>query len=398
MELKAKLKSLIFTSLNHFSVDGNFLIFPVLITYYREIPGLSILAIGLMPVLYNLISGFLGIYIGSYADRVDRDAAILSAGILLNGFSILVFSLPFIFKGDAYEFMILGAVILGLGQSIYHPIGATILSHTFGPKDSPSYLGINGAFGSLGRSVFAPILILLSSIVGIALGLDVLFIYFLVAALMVYVGLRFFRRKDFPFGGRKKGATASSAIKSALPPFIILYVIIVFLRSMFISASTTYVPTYLDDLFNSRQLMAAILGIAFFAPVIGQPFFGYMTSKLGGKFTISLTSVGLIVFFVLFLFSKTFLLITATFTIFAFFTYAGFPILLGYLSQTIPEEHFTRANAMVWSLGSTIGGSAGLLLFDGFLSFTNIFHSFEIILLFALASTALLVYLPGRRP
>ena len=82
--MNPKLRSLLFTSLSHFSVDGNFLLFPVLITYYVEIPGLSILVIGLMPVLYNLISGFLSIFVGSYADRADNDRVILSLGIILN--------------------------------------------------------------------------------------------------------------------------------------------------------------------------------------------------------------------------------------------------------------------------------------------------------------------------
>lgn len=396
--MNAKLNSLIYTSLSHFSVDGNFLLFPVLITYYRVIPGLSLFVIGLMPVLYNIISGSLSVFVGSYADKVDKDASILSFGILLNGISILFFSLPFLMRQDAYFFLVIGAVVLGVGQSIYHPLGATILSHTFGPRESPSYLGINGSFGSLGRSMFPPILIALVTLVGITLGLDALIIFFLIVAISVYFGLKFFKRKDYHFNLRQESKKENKlSAKRSLPFFFIIFIVIVFLRSMFISVSTTYIPTYLDDQFNSEQLMALILGIGFFAPVIGQPIFGYLTSRFGGKFTISLTSVGLIVSFFIFLFiSKSLISIAASFTSFAFFTYTGFPVLLGYVSQIIPEEHFTRANAMVWGIGSTIGGSFGLLLFDGLLLFTNMYRSFILMTIFALASTLLLFYLPGR--
>jgi MFS family permease len=397
--MNAKLNSLVFTSLSHFSVDGNFLLFPVLLTYYTEIKGASVFVIGLMPVLYNLISGFLSVYVGSFADKVDRDAIILMLGLLLNGLAAFVFSLPFLVNSAAYEFMIIGSILLGVGQSIYHPIGATILSYTFGPRESASYMGINGSFGSLGRSAFPPMVVFIAGFIGIALGLQVIAIYFVVAAVLIILGLRFFKRKDYQFSRpvKQKSSTKEASLESAIPLFLIMLVVLVFLRSMFISVTTTWIPKYLDDIFNSKHLMATILGIAFLAPVLGQPLFGYLTSKLGGKFTISLTSVGLVVFFVLFLyFARGFAIILISYTFFAFFAYTGFPVLMGYVAQIIPEEHSTRANALVWGVGNTIGGSIGLLLFDGLRLFTSMFISFTVVLVFAIVSVFLLVYLPGR--
>ncbi len=397
--MNAKLNSLVFTSLSHFSVDGNVLLFPVLLTYYTEVRGLSVFVIGLIPVLYNLISGFLSVYVGSFADRVDRDAVILTFGLLLNGMAAFLFSLPFLINGAAYEFMILGAVILGVGQSIYHPIGATILSHTFGPRESASYMGINGSFGSLGRSAFPPMVVFIAGFVGIVLGLQVIVIYFVVAAVLILIGLKFFKRKDYQgsLPVKQKATTEETELKGAVPLFLIMLVVLVFLRSMFISVTITWVPTYLFGIFNSKHLMATVLGVAFLAPVLGQPLFGYLTSRFGGKFTISLTSVALVVFFVLFLyFSRDFATILISYTFFSFFAYTGFPVLMGYVSQTVPKEHSTRTNALVWGVGSTIGGSIGLLLFDGLRLFTSVFISFTVMLVFAIVSVVLLVYLPGR--
>ncbi|MGC8562999.1 MAG: MFS transporter [Thermoplasmata archaeon] len=397
--MNEKLNSLVFTSLSHFSVDGNFLLFPVLLTYYTGIKGLSFFVIGLMPVLYNLISGFLSVYVGSYADRVDRDAAVLTIGLLLNGLAAFFFSLPFVFHGAAYEFMILGSVVLGVGQSIYHPIGATILSHTFGPKGSASYMGINGSFGSIGRSAFPPMLVFIAGFIGIVLGLEVIVVYFLIAAVLVYIGLRFFKRKNYQYSSPvvDKQKNTNRAKEGALPFFLVMLVVLVFLRSMFITVSTTYIPTYLDSIFNSKHLMAVILGIAFLAPVLGQPLFGYLTSRFGGRFTVSISSIGTVLFFVLFLYISTgFLIVLVSYTFFAFFAYTGFPVLMGYVSQTVPREHSTRASAMVWGVGNTIGGSIGLLLFDGVHLFTSLYLSFTILLLFAVASLGFLVYLPGK--
>ena len=103
-------------------------------------------------------------------------------------------------------------------------------------------------------------------------------------------------------------------------------------------------------------------------------------------------------FFVVFLYlSKNFLTVLVNYTFFAFFAYTGFPVLMGYVSQTVPREHSTRANALVWGVGNTIGGSIGLLLFDGVHIFTSLYLSFTILLVFAVVSLGFLVYLP-RRP
>jgi MFS family permease len=396
--MNANLKSLIFTSLSHFSVDGNFLLFPVLITYYIEIPGLSLVIIGLMPVLYNLISGFMGVVIGRYADKVDKDAMLLGGALIMNGLSILIFIVPFILINQAYLFMILGSVILGVSQSIYHPIGATVLSYTFGQKESASYLGINGSFGSLGRSVFPLVLVFLAAIVGIKLGLIAFVVYFLIISVVVYLGLKFFKREKYrPDFRSEESKVASSQSGSRITSVIGLLVVIVFLRSMFVSISTTYIPTYLDSVFRSKELMGIIISVAFFSAVIGQPFFGYLTSRYGGKFTISVTSIGLIAFFLLFLFlSRSFASVLINFTFFALFTYTGFPVLLGYVSQIVPKENLSGANSLVWGIGNTVGGSVGLLAFDGLLIIRNMFDSFLIMLAFAVVSTFLLIFLPKR--
>lgn len=396
--MNTKIRSLAFTSLSHFSVDGNALLFPVLIIYYEEI-GLSAFIIGLMPVLYNLISGALSVYVGSYADRVDKDTLILTLGIFLNGVAALVFSLPFIFRGEAYEFLILGSVLLGIGQSIYHPIGATILSHTYGPKESPSYLGINGSFGSLGRSAFPFIVVFIIALLGNVLGLDLIVVYFLFAALLIFLGLKFFKRKDYQIKSPviQKRPESKVSIKGAIPAFLVMLVVIVFLRSMFIMSINTYMPSYLVGLFHSKKIMASVLSFALIAPVVGQPIFGYLTSKFGGKFTITVTSIGLVIFFVLFLFlSKSLVTILVTYTFFAFFAFTGFPVLMGYVSQVVPREKSTSANAMVWGVGNTLGASTGIFLFDGLHLFTSMYNAFIVLLFFAIVSAVLVIYIPGK--
>lgn len=396
--MNAKLKSLIFTSLSHFSVDGNVFLFPVLIIYYSNDLGLSLVIIGLMPVLYSLISGFTSLFVGQYADKVDRDAFILSSAIFLNGAAVALFILPFLFQTYAYLFMILGSIVLGIAQSVYHPLGATILSYTFGSRESASYMGINGSFGSLGRALLPSLLIFVASVIGIEKGLSSFVIYFIVVGILIFFGLQFFKRRDYgPVSSLtdKKGRKKNTKI--VVPFALLLLIVIVFLRSMFTMVSTTYIPDYLDNSFGSKELTAVVILIGLLFPVFGQPLFGHLTSRFGGKFTVSVTSVGTVLFFLFFLLlSKNFTLITLSFAMYALFTFTGFPVLLGYVSQIVTPDTLTRSSSLVWGVGNTVGGSVGLILFDRLLTVESMYNSFLLMITFAIISTVLLIFLPGR--
>ena len=234
---------------------------------------------------------------------------------------------------------------------------------------------------------------------GNVLGLDLIVVYFLVAALLIFLGLKFFKRKDYRIKSPviQKQPENRSSIKGAIPAFLVMLVVIVFLRSMFIMSINTYIPSYLVGIFHSKKIMASVLSFALIAPVVGQPIFGYLTSKFGGKFTITVTSIGLVIFFVLFLFlSKGLVTILVTYTLFAFFAFTGFPVLMGYVSQVVPRENSTSANAMVWGVGNTLGASTGIFLFDGLHLFTSMYNAFIVLLFFAIVSAVLIIYIPGR--
>jgi len=88
---------------------------------------------------------------------------------------------------------LIAALLLGTGQAFYHPIGASILSFTYGKK-APNAMGFNGSFGSLGRALFPSIIVYSILFLGNFNGLLIIFIYISIAAFIILSGLHFFKR------------------------------------------------------------------------------------------------------------------------------------------------------------------------------------------------------------
>ncbi len=389
-------RSLIFTSMGHFSNDGNFLLFPVLITYYSLIPGISLILLGAVAIIYNALSGLLSTPIGHLADRTDRDGLLLAAGIAINGSSVGVFAIPFLNHSLAIPAIIGGSVLLGLGQSFYHPIGATIITESFDKKTATKMLGINGSFGSLGRALLPTVIVAVMILAGDTDGLLLIMLYLFIFSIVIYAGLKNFKRNsNKPKKEKREANTVSRSIVKKYSKFLYILTLVIFVRSMFLTGTITFVPTFLTNVYHSRTEAVAIVTISFVTAIFGQPYFGSLTSKFGGRKIISFTTIISGVAFASFIYFASNLIVSATsFAVFAFVTYSGFPVLLGYVNQVVPREISTTSNGLVWGVGQTLGGALGIAVLDGFKVFVSLGDSLTLMLIFALAAIVLLPLIP----
>lgn len=390
------IRSLIFTSMGHFSNDGNFLLFPVLITYYSLIPGISLILLGAVAIIYNALSGLLSTPIGRFADRIDRDALLLALGIGINGISVGAFAVPFLDHSLTLPAIIVGSTLLGLGQSFYHPIGATIITESFEKKSATRMLGINGSFGSMGRAVFPTIIVAVMLLVGDATGLFLIMLYLFIFATIIYTGLRNFRRNpDRPKKEKSKLNDESKIVLKKYSKFLYILTAVVFIRAMFLMGTITFVPTFLTNIYHSRTLAVAIVTISFVTAVFGQPYFGSLTTRYGGRKIVTITTILSGLSFTFFLYFATNIIISGIFfAVFAFVTYSGFPVLLGYVGQVVPRDISTTSNAIVWGFGNTLGGAVGIAVIDGFKVFVSLGESLSFMLIFALAAIIMLPLIP----
>lgn len=398
-----KIRSLVFTSIAHFSNDGNVLMFPILITYYTLIPTVNIAALGAMAIIYNALSGTLSTPIGILADKKDSDSILLATGTAINGLSVLVFAFSFLYVQYVYYLLILGAILLGTGQSFYHPLGASVLSHTFSSKEAPAAMGINGSVGSTGRAAMPVIIVAMIGVLGKTMGLSLISAADFLFSLAIYLGLMFFKRKNYR---KPEEEESKKDLNHDVPPFtfyrgfLTILASIVFIRSMFLLSTTTFIPKYMDEVFGSQSLMGIVLTVSFLTAIVGQPLFGIITTRKGGKFTILFSTVFSGILFLLFLLSGSNVVEDTIFYAgFTFMSFSGFPVLLGYVRQVVPNKYSTTSNGLVWGVGNTVGGATGIALFTILLNFhlVDTINGMWVMLIFAVISIAMMPMLPSRK-
>ncbi|MCW6169194.1 MAG: MFS transporter [Thermoplasmatales archaeon] len=396
---KERIKALTFTSLGHFSNDLNLLLFSILIVYYSKDYGISLALLGGVAIVYNVLSGLLSAPIGSYADRTGGYRFLVAAGIAIIGASVVLFAFSFHFSHYVLPLMLVSAIVLGTGQAFYHPLGASVLRITYEAKTS-SALGINGSFGSVGRSVLPVLLVPMIVLYGEFHTLLYLAGYLFIASLIIFFGLNFISpiKDTIERKFSKPSEDASDKGIERYEKAIFVLVLIVFVRAMFLTGTTTYISQYLVDRVHSDAVMSYIVTISFITAVVGQPVFGRITEIKGGKFSIIVTTIFSTIFFILFMLSGSNVIFdTLTYASFVFMAFTGFPVLLGYVGQIVPRSVVTKSSGLVWGLGNTVGGGVGLAVMS-LLLFVRItlLDTMWLMLVFGVVSCILLPLLPRR--
>ncbi|MEM3841690.1 MAG: MFS transporter [Candidatus Micrarchaeaceae archaeon] len=386
---------LAFTSYAHFVNDGFYLLFPLLIAYYSKIPGISVSFLGFIAVIYAVLSGVLSPKIGGIADRKDNDAAMIGIGLSIYAAAVAILVIPFAYHSYLYYIVIIGAAVLGVAQSFYHPIGAAILSYTF-KKSAAAKMGINGSAGSFGRSIISGLFVFAVAALGVYTGMFLLALFALISAAIVYFGLSHFKRNG-KVANRKTKTKIDNIAKQSKKyrGFLIALMAVVFLRAMFLAGTVTFIPKYLAALLKSNVLMGSVVSISFLFAVAGQLVFGYITDKKGGRFSLVFTSVIPGIAFAIFLLAgNNALVLTASYSVFTFFAFTGFPVLLGYVNQSVPKSISATAGGDVWGVGQYIGNGAGIAVASALTLFVELGSALWLMLLFLIPSIILIAFLP----
>ena len=384
-----KIRALVFTSLGHYLNDTFLILISILIVYYL-LAGISVIFLAAMSAIYGIISGLLSTPVGSIADRRGNYAKLMLLGFILIGVANISFALSFL-SYNIYLIAI-GSILLGSGAAFYHPLGGSILQLKYGGQNAPKALGINGSLGSLGRAIAPSLLVFIIAFLGEVVGLTVIAVFVFVLAGIIYAGLRHLSIN--PRVGEQTKAN------TPLKPYLYLLLpigIMVFVRSMFITGVMMYIPTFMTNLYRSKTVMGVVLTVTYAMAIIGQPYFGRLTSRIGGRNVLIITTVGAAISFVIFLLIRNFYAQVALFAVYSFFAFTGFPNLLGYVGQLVDRGALTRANGVIWGLGNTVGGAIGVLIGGSLIAFIGLNEVMWVFAMFAAASVVLLALLPRRK-
>jgi MFS family permease len=379
-----KQRILTLTSISHFINDGNTWFLPVAFTFLIEYLGVLKVLIGILGGIFFGVSALASPLVTRIADKINLHSKIMGIGILLWGLSLILFGLSI--QINSLPFIIFSVALSGFASAFYHPLGAAMLSITY--KGSAGIaLGINGSMGSLGRAIYPSLTLTLFSIFHkdmllTALILGILSLVAAIPSLFINVNLV----KD-----DEHKNIAKSDIKSPMI-VVILLTIISLLRSIFAQGISQFLPTLLVENYGYSYNfdLGEAISIALAAAIIGQPLLGLLSDRIGRRIIYGISTAGAVISFLIFLKIPSLVLLS----IFGFFTFSAFPLMLSIVGDLVPRGSASFANSLVWGLGVTGGGVIGPVLVGILAQSYNLILASELISIIGLISALLIPFIP----
>lgn len=382
---------LVTTSFAHFLNDGVVFFVPVVGDLLAENHHTSTVVVTAMLTIFYVTSAGTGVVVGLLADRIGRRAPLISLGIAVLGMSLLGFYAALSLAGISSDLLVLlAAVVAGAGSSFYHPLGGSVLQLGVPARSRGMALGVNGAFGSLGRAAY-PALFFVVTLLGISKpttaalfgGLSLLAAVILLLSLPADggrptgavpaaasheslardVGSR--QGNEVPERPRARGEAREGGLRALLTRSVVALMTIAFFRSLAFIGIVSWIPIYLSA--QRHVGVSTTLGytvtVMYAGGIVGQPLFGVLTDHLDKRLVLAVDSLGSAGGIFLFLSTSgdgaSALLALA---VFGLFTFSGFPLLLSLVADYVPKESSTTGNALVWGIGSTGGQALGPLV------------------------------------
>lgn len=131
-------------SLAHGSSHFFHLILPPMFPWLKDAFALSYAELGLLMSIFFVVSCIVQAASGFLVDRIGA-RPVLFAGIGLLALAALTYS-----QSNSYLMLIVGAVIAGCGNGIFHPVDYTLINHKVSPPNLPYAYSMHGVAGYLG--------------------------------------------------------------------------------------------------------------------------------------------------------------------------------------------------------------------------------------------------------
>ena len=373
------------SSLAHFMNDGVVFFIPVIGDLLTQDHRTSAAVITAMLTIFYITSAGFGIVVGLLADRIGRRGTIIATGIATLGVSLVGFYASLSIAGLGSDILALVAAgVAGIGSSAYHPLGGSVLQRGFAAKARGRALGVNGAFGSLGRALY-PTLFFLIAALGISrpattlvfAGLSVL------AAAAIVLGLpaeSSEAHQAAPATAHTSGTATEAqtavitgtpnpgspapppSLRSLLNRSVVALTTIAFFRSIAFIGIVSWIPIYLTTQRHAgiSTGLGMTVTVMYAGGIIGQPIFGLLADRFDKRVILAIDSLGSALGIFLFLAtSGTGAEALLTLALFGLFTFSGFPLLLSLVADYVPRGSFATGNAVVWGIGSTGGQALG---------------------------------------
>jgi len=251
---------------------------------------LSFMQVGLLTFVYQITASLFQPFIGHYTDRHPLPYS-LPIGMASSMAGLLTLAVA-----PSYGVLLVGAMLLGLGSSIFHPESSRIARLASGGSHglAQSLFQVGGNFGSALGPLMAAFVVLPRGQVGLA--------WFALAALggiVVLSGLGHWYKRN-GHAKRPSGAAPTrhpTLSRKQVSTAMVILIALLFSKYIYLASFTSYYTFYLIDRFGLSTRDAQIYQFVFFAAVAaGTVAGGPIGDRLGRKLVIWVSILGVLPF------------------------------------------------------------------------------------------------------
>ncbi len=278
-KLTASSEVTIATSIAHFANDVPLTLLPAVLPILIEEFDLSYAAAGALITASALLMTSLQAVTGYFADRWNRITLLflglttLGVGTALIGFS------------TNYLQIVTFGCFMGIGGSVFHPIGYSLLSDAFESGNRGKALGLGSAAGDIA----VPVAFATSGFLVLFLEWRHLFVIWGLIAILVAVMLPLIIEEPRKKGGHSNatGNSTKTIVRTLIPVFAVMG-----LAAASYKIASSFITTYLEDFFalnfeSANYILALMMIVGTVGSIVG----GTLVDKFGERRTVAIEMV-----------------------------------------------------------------------------------------------------------
>jgi FSR family fosmidomycin resistance protein-like MFS transporter len=251
---------------------------------------LSFAQVGLLTLVYQVTASLFQPFIGHYTDRNPMPYS-LPFGMASSGAGLVTLAFA-----PSYGLLLLGATLLGLGSSIFHPESSRIARLASGGSHglAQALFQVGGNFGSALGPLAAAFLVLPRGQAGLAW-----FALAAVAGIVILTALgRWYQHNGHAKRPSSKAPVRHSTLsRGQVSMAMAVLIALLFSKYIYLASFTSYYPFYLMDKFGLSTKDAQIYQFVFFAAVAaGTVAGGPIGDRLSRKLVIWVSILGVLPF------------------------------------------------------------------------------------------------------
>ena len=252
--------------------------------------GLNFTQIGVITLAYQLTASILQPLVGLYADKRPTPLA-LPGGTLFSLAGLLVLSMA-----HSYGLVVMGASLLGMGSSVFHPESSRVVRMAAGGRN-----GLAQALFQVGGNTGSALGPLAAAVVVARWGQTSLAAFALLAllscAILWNVGMWYRHHGLTRLTLNRKALEGVALPRGEARRGIFILLALIFSKYVYLASLTSYLTFYLIHRFNVSVGTAQLHLFAFLAAVAAGTFFGGpIGDRIGRKYVIWVSILGVLPF------------------------------------------------------------------------------------------------------